>query len=96
MGKYIMMALVTVSTIYHSVFQALMILISEGWTIIRGHLSRSQATYITLLMGSVYLAYSAYYISSSSSNVRNTISMIINMLYVLLFVIVIRNSLSVL
>jgi hypothetical protein len=47
-------------------------------------------------MGSVYLSYSAFYISSSNPNIRNTISMIINMLYVLLFVIVMRNSLNVL
>ncbi len=49
-----------------------------------------------MLMGAVYLSYSAYYVSVNSPNIKNIIGMIINVLYVMLFIIVIRNSLEVL
>lgn len=91
-ARYLMMALVTVSTIYQTVFVALLLLISKGWVLMRGNLSRSQATSTTMLMGAVYLTYSAYYVSVSANGVKNFIGMILNVLYICIFVIVLRNS----
>lgn len=58
-----MMALVTISTIYQTVFIALILLVSKGWNVARTNLSRNDLSSITLLMGAVYLTYSAYYVS---------------------------------
>lgn len=95
-GRYLMMALVTVSTIYQTVFVAILLLISKGWILIRGSLSRQQATLTTMLMGAVYLTYSVYYVSVNVNGIKNLIGMVINILYIGLFIYVIRNSLSVL
>jgi len=49
-----------------------------------------------MLMGAVYLTYSAYYVSINVNGVKNLIGMIINILYLILFIMVVRNSLYVL
>jgi hypothetical protein len=49
-----------------------------------------------MLMGAVYLSYSAYYVSVNVNGIKNLIGMIINILYLALFIFVIRNSLFVL
>jgi hypothetical protein len=91
-----MMALVTVGTIYQTVYVAMLLLVSKGWVLMRASLSRREATSITMLMGAVYLSYSAYYVSANVSGIKNAIAMIINVLYVALFAIVLKNALTVL
>ena len=49
-----------------------------------------------MMMGSVYLAYSAYYVSLNVPEVKTAISVIINLLYLLLFIVIIKNSVEVL
>lgn len=49
-----------------------------------------------MLMGAVYLTYSAYYVSVNVNGIKNLIGMVINILYIGLFIYVIRNSLFVL
>ena len=75
-----MMALVTISTIYQTVFIALILLISKGWNIARTTLTRNDLSSITLLMGAVYLAYSAYYVSINISGVKLFINVSIALL----------------
>jgi hypothetical protein len=65
-----LMALVTISTIYQTVFIALILLVSKGWYISRTTLTRNDLSTITLLMGAVYLTYSAYYVSLNVSGMR--------------------------
>jgi hypothetical protein len=62
-ARYMMMAIVTISTIYQTVFISLILLLSKGWMVARTSLSRNDLSTITLLMGAVYLTYSAYYVS---------------------------------
>ncbi|CDW83108.1 UNKNOWN [Stylonychia lemnae] len=95
-GRYLMMALVTVSTIYQTVFMAILLLISKGWLLTRQSLSRSQATLTTVLMGFVYLSYSAYYVSQNVAEIKNLVTIIINILYFCLYVYIVRNTLIVL
>lgn len=64
------MALVTISTIYQTVFIAIVLLISKGWNIARNSLTRNDLSSITLLMGAVYLTYSAYYVSMNIQGMR--------------------------
>ena len=49
-----------------------------------------------MIMGAVYLVYSAYYISANMESVKNMIGMFINILYLGLFAFIMRNSFNVL
>jgi hypothetical protein len=93
-ARYMMMALVTISTIYQTVFVALILLISKGWNVARTSLSRNDLSSITLLMGAVYLTYSAYYVSINIQGMKLFIGFILNILYLGLFVVVIKNTLE--
>ena len=95
-GRYLLMALVTVSTIHQTVFVSILLLISKGWVLIRSSLSRQQATSVTMLMGAVYLTYSAYYVSNHIESVRNLITMVLNLIYLSLFYVVVKNATNVL
>lgn len=72
-----MMAFVTISTIYQTAFIAEILLVSKGWNISRGSLTRNELSTITLLMGAVYLTYSAYYVSANLPPIRFFIGVII-------------------
>jgi len=89
-----MMALVTISTIYQTVFMAIMLLISKGWNIARNSLSRNDLSSITLLMGAVYLTYSAYYVSINIQGMKLFIGFLLNLLYLALFVVVVKNTME--
>lgn len=91
-----MMALVTVSTIYQTVYVSILLLIAKGWILVRTNLSRQQATSVTMLMGAVYLTYSAYYVSVNVNGIKNMIAMVINILYVILYFIVMRSAWNIL
>lgn len=57
------MARITVITVTYTIFLALLYLMSKGWNTIAFSMSRNQATYLTMIMGGVYLTYSAYFLS---------------------------------
>lgn len=69
-ARYLMMGLFTVSTIHQTVFIAFLLLLSKGWKIARQHLTRGDMSTFTLLMGAVYLTYSAYYVSVNIPGMR--------------------------
>lgn len=91
-ARYMMMALVTISTIYQTVFISIMLLISKGWNVSRSTLSRNDLSSITLMMGAVYLTYSAYYVSINIQGMKLFIGFILNILYLSLFIIVVKNT----
>ena len=70
-SRYYMMALVTISTIYQTVFLAYILLLSKGWKIARQSLARSDISKNTLLLAAVYLVYSAYYVSVNIPQMKN-------------------------
>jgi len=61
--KYIDMARITIITVTYTIFLALLYLMSKGWNTVAFHMTRNQATYLTMIMGAVYLSYSAYFLS---------------------------------
>ena len=96
-----MMAIVTISTIYQTVFVSLVLLLSKGWMVSRASLSRNDLSTITLLMGAVYLTYSAYYVSINIQGMklfigvtcsRSRLQFVLNVLYLTLCVVVFKNS----
>jgi hypothetical protein len=50
---------------------------------------------ITVLMGATYLIYSSYYISLNIPNMQFSLSMTLNILHLVMFVIVVLNILKV-
>ncbi len=47
-----------------------------------------------MIMGAVYLTYSAYYVSAHIENVKSLITVVLNLIYLTLFYIVIKNTLK--
>lgn len=90
------MAFITISTIYQTIFVAIFLLISKGWVIIHSTLSRQQATAVTMLMGVVYLSYSAYYVVIDVESIKSLIDLTINLIYILLTYLILRNCIKVL
>ena len=95
-SRYTLMALVTVSTIYQTVYVAIILLISKGWTILRETMNRQDAMKIMMLLGAVYLSYSAYYVSFGLENIKSLIGASISVLFIVLFGIIMFNSFEVL
>ena len=54
-SKYLIMTLVTVSSIYHSIIIGIFMMISSGWTLLHNQMSRDYATKVTVTMGVTYL-----------------------------------------
>eukprot|EP00349_Pseudokeronopsis_sp_Brazil_P010958 CAMPEP_0202978098 /NCGR_PEP_ID=MMETSP1396-20130829/84641_1 /ASSEMBLY_ACC=CAM_ASM_000872 /TAXON_ID= /ORGANISM="Pseudokeronopsis sp., Strain Brazil" /LENGTH=314 /DNA_ID=CAMNT_0049716967 /DNA_START=630 /DNA_END=1574 /DNA_ORIENTATION=- len=93
-ARYMLMALVTIATIYQTVYVALLLLMSKGWNVSRNTLSRNDLSSITLLMGAVYLSYSAYYVSVNIQGMKMFIGFILNLLYLVLLIVVSKNILD--
>lgn len=75
------MARISVITITYTVFLSFLYLICKGWQTTISQLSRNQATNLTMIMGGVYLMYSAYFLSVDFY----TIYIIMNTCMVLLY-----------
>lgn len=92
--RYVVMALVTMSTVYQTVYIGILLLVSKGWSILRENLTRREEMIMLLLMSSVYMSYSAYYFSFGGfESLRTMTELTINFLYILLGFIVARNAL---
>ena len=60
-----MMSIVTISTIFQTIFVSMILLLSKGWGYARSNLSRDDLSSVTIAMGGVYLVYSAYFVASN-------------------------------
>jgi hypothetical protein len=87
-----MMALVTVSTLYQTINITLLVLVSKGWRIVKPSLERDDAMNVLMIVGAVYLSYSTYYVSFGVEKMQALIGFSINVLYLLVYLIVIKNS----
>ena len=63
--RYLMMIIVTIATVYQAFLVTFLLLLSKGWKIARQTLKRSDLSNFMILMGVVYLCYSAYYVTLS-------------------------------
>ena len=63
------MARISIVTIVYTIVIALLYIISKGWQTLIFQMSRNQATSLTMIMGGVYLTYSAYFLSSDFSGI---------------------------
>jgi hypothetical protein len=79
--QYMQMARISIITITYTVFLSYLYLICKGWQTTISQLSRNQATNLTMIMGGVYLMYSAFFLSIDFY----TIFIIMNVCMVLLY-----------
>ena len=86
------MAIVTISTIFQTVFISIFLLLSKGWGYARSSLSRDDLSQITVIMGTVYLIYSAYFVAVNIEGLNSTVQLLLNSLYVILLTILLKNA----
>lgn len=67
--KYLEMARISIITIVYTLMMALLYIMSKGWQTLMFQMTRDQATNITMIMGAVYLSYSAYFLSNDFSGI---------------------------
>lgn len=78
---YIKMGKVTLITFTYTFLHALLYMLCKGWNTTSQHVDRNQATNLTLVMGLMYLMYSAYFLSSEISGMKAIIDAVLAMLY---------------
>ena len=86
------MSIVTLSTIYHTLFISVLLLLCKGWSYARSNLARDDLSTITLVMGAVYLIYSAYYVAVNIEGIQFMMILLLISLYLMLMVIVMKNA----
>lgn len=75
------MARISIITICYTVFIAIFYLLAKGWQLCVQQLNRNQATNLTMIMGAVYLLYSAYFLSIDFPSIYRIMSVVISILY---------------
>jgi hypothetical protein len=84
-NRYLMMALVVISTVYQTWLITFLMFLGKGWKVAHQRMERPDMTNITLMMCTTYLLYSSYYISlNSSATLRFFISFIMNIMFLIL------------
>ncbi len=67
--KYLEMARISIITVTYTIMVALLYIMAKGWQTMVFQMSRNQATSLTMIMGGVYLCYSAYFLSSDFTGI---------------------------
>jgi len=78
------MARISVVTISYTIYLAYFYLLCKGWSTTIAQLSRNQATNLTMIMGAVYLAYSAYFLSTDFTTISKVMDIILCLTYIAL------------
>lgn len=78
---YIKMGKVTLITFTYTFLHALLYMLCKGWNTTNQAVDRNQATNLTLVMGLMYLMYSAYFLSSEILGMKSIIDSVLSLLY---------------
>ena len=89
-SKYLIMTLVTISSIFQSFIIGIIMVLSSGWSLLHFHMSRDYSTRVTVSMGITYLSYSAYYVSMPNSPFRIFMECFITFMYTYIFIFCIK------
>lgn len=92
--QYMQMARISVITITYTVFLSFLYLICKGWQTTISQLTRNQATNLTMIMGGVYLTYSAYFLSVDFVTIYIIMNLVMVTLYSGLAYVYAKNSLE--
>ena len=78
------MAKVTNITFTYTFIHALLFLLCKGWSTTTHQVDRNQATNLTMVMGLIYLVYSAYFLSSDFEDMQEFVNLILAVIYFIL------------
>jgi len=81
---YLRMGQVTSVTFTYTFIHALYFMLCKGWNTTNLLIDRNQATNLTLVMGVIYLVYSAYFLSSDFDGMKVFINFVLASLYLFL------------
>lgn len=81
---YLRMAKVTNITFTYTFIHAFMFLLCKGWSTTTHQVDRNQATNLTMVMGLIYLVYSAYFLSSDFPDMQEFVNLILAVIYFIL------------
>lgn len=78
------MALVTITTIFQTIHISIVVLLSKGWLYVRSVLTKNDLSGLTMLMGTVYISYSAMFVSANIANMQLFTKVWMNIVYVVI------------
>jgi len=78
------MALVTITTIFQTIHISIVVLLSKGWLYVRSVLTKNDLSGLTMLMGIVYISYSAMFVSANIANMQLFTKVWMNIVYVVI------------
>lgn len=81
---YLRMGQITLVTFTYTFIHALFFMLCKGWNTTCQVMDRNQATNLTLVMGIIYLMYSAYFLSSDFSGMKNFVNAVLAFIYLIL------------
>ena len=79
------MSLVTITTIFQTIHISIIILLSKGWLYVRSVLTKNDLSGLTMMMGIVYISYSAMFVSANIVSMQLFTKVWMNILYALIF-----------
>jgi hypothetical protein len=82
--KYIEMSRISIVTLTYTILLALISVVSKGWQVVSFQLTRDQATSLTIMLASIYLSYSAYFLSQDFQNITMFMKIVMGILYIVL------------
>lgn len=62
-NKYLIMGLISFETLFQTILLTNFFAIAKGWGIVRFYVLREEATHVTIALGTVYLHYSAFFVT---------------------------------
>lgn len=78
------MGKVTSVTFTYTFIHALFFMLSKGWNTTNQVVDRNQATNLTLVMGIIYLMYSAYFLSTDFVGMGEFVNAVLAFIYMIL------------
>ena len=84
-NKYVIMIQISIATLFATMFLASLVLMSKGWSVTRFYVTRQEATQVTIVMGAIYLNYSAFFVTTDVLLLNKTVKFILILLYLAIF-----------
>ena len=81
---YLRMGMVTIVTFTMTMVHAILYVLCRGWTTTHQMVNRNQATNLTMVMGMIYLLYSAYFLSADFVGITEFINIVLALVYFIL------------
>lgn len=81
---YLKMGKVTIVTFTYTFFHAFIYLLCKGWHLTIHTVDRNEATNVTMVMGMIYLMYSAYFLTSDIDGMMEFVNVVLAIVYFIL------------